>query len=223
VRRLAFGLALLVALVPGCGGHASSGPVDAIRASTATYYEFAAPAWWGRSVSVSTDGLAVAGNHATAVIDVHAGGKVIRSEKVMVQRQGGAWQVVRVTPPSLAPSSLSITGPVMRRPAQQWQSAPLTRAALQYLYVPASCVRFSIAISEVDSNYASIAPRFVGPRAARCASNGVLIARRQQDRWIVYGAGSDPFDCRQAPPGVLRSLFGECWIYTDRFEHISSA
>jgi hypothetical protein len=207
-------LCLLTVVAAGCLP-AKSAIELSIEASPLTYYHYTAPAWWGRPVTVKTTALREEGNSARATIVVDAGGKAIAREPITLRetiRIG--WVVVT---PKIGPAA-TITGPKAVRAPTSNERLAIAAAAHAYLKPPADCVRYNIAISRVDPRYASVALRFVGPKKLECASNGVMIFGLGFDKtWHYLGGASEPFPCDSARPGVLRSLFGSCWIEARRF------
>lgn len=93
------------------------------------------------------------------------------------------------------------------------EQAQISAAAYGKLKGERDCVRFTIAISRVDARYASAGLELLGVRRGGCEANGTLLFRRAGSGvWRYLGSASDPFPCTAAPAGVIRSLFGACFI-----------
>ena len=209
-RSLVAGLALVA--LTGLGGTGS--PVKAaIARSPFSYYHFSAAAWWGQPVTVSTRSVHVSGSTATAVVVASAGGKKVGSQHVSLTQANGRWAVV--TPLVDEPFG-TITGPISARKPTALEQAAISAAGFKVLKGEQDCVRFVVGVSTIDPGFASARLTFFGPRKAQCESNGMLLfARSASGAWMYHGAGSDPFSCTWAPPGVIRSLFGSCFIVAD--------
>jgi hypothetical protein len=203
-----------LALFALTGMSGSGSPVKAaIAASPFSYYHFRAAAWWGRPVTISIRSLHVTGSTATAVVVASAVGKKLESQQVSLTRTNGSWALV--TPLVDEPFG-TITGPLATREPTAQEQAAISAAGFKVLKGEQDCVRFVVAVSAIDPGFASARLSFFGPRKARCASNGMLLfARSASGAWSYHGAGSDPFSCTWAPAGVIRSLFGSCFIVAD--------
>ena len=92
------------------------------------------------------------------------------------------------------------------------------RAILEVIGVPsprASCIRFGARVSKIDSRFASIEFRFVPPYTQRCSPSNpgdTLMVKAASGLWHLKDERSDAFECRRAPPGVIRSLFKGCMV-----------
>ncbi|MEI8106140.1 MAG: hypothetical protein WCH31_09945 [Actinomycetes bacterium] len=211
-RRLVAFLLVIGACVSGCGS-SSSGVVEAaIEASPQTYFHYASPAWWGRAVTVQTVNLKVSGDTAEANVQVLAGTKLLWQEYVFVLHEKKGWVVQHVAMTAGGSRLIPFSGPVATRQPTAEERASLTHRVRTFLGQPASCLRIFPAISTVDTRYALVRLQLVGPHPDRCLNDGAILYRRVGGVWQYLGTATEPFDCRIAPTGVIRSLFGRCWI-----------
>jgi hypothetical protein len=113
---------------------------------------------------------------------------------------------------------LSIEGPTDMRvptPSERAQIIAATRA-VHFKPGQDGCVRYLVHVSRVDGRFASVGYEFVKPYTGCLLGDGVtLMERATTGHWRVEGDASDPFGCHDAPPGVIRSLFGWCSVWRD--------
>jgi hypothetical protein len=75
-----------------------------------------------------------------------------------------------------------------------------------------SCVRnVVVTVSAFDPRYATISYEFHKPYGDCALHNGQDIYIHQASGWRILDEG-DGFFCDSAPAGVVRSLFGACWV-----------
>ncbi len=110
----------------------------------------------------------------------------------------------------------AIVGPTASRPASRAELAMIARVARHFLRGHDSCITYAARIATLDPHYARVAYEFHKPYGNCQRFDGVDIYERTQDGWRRIGGASDPFTCNFAPPGIIRSLFGMCWIYFPR-------
>ncbi len=204
---------LIVLLTAGCGGNSDGAIRSAIESSKVTYFAYASPTWWGRPVTVKISTLTAGKETAEAAVDVYAGTDDVAHERVFLVRHDTGWEVSSFDRGDNTASVLLISGPENVRSPNAAERAELTSTTLNYLAIPASCVRLTIQISKLNSAYAAVSERFVGPNAASCSSNGVSIFWKVHGHWRLLGSSSEAFDCRTTPTGVVRSLLGNCAVY----------
>jgi hypothetical protein len=75
------------------------------------------------------------------------------------------------------------------------------------------CGHLVFAVSRIDPSYASIEHDGPMRHTGGCSvdGNGVALYHRRGGRWRISSSASAGFSCGQAPPGVVRSLFADCW------------
>ena len=119
-------------------------------------------------------------------------------------------------PSSVAASLvMAIYGPRSNRPPTASERAAIVAVARSSHFKAGQdrCVRYEVRVSKVDDRFASVGYTFVRPYTNCLLGNGEsLMERTASGRWRVKGDGSEPFSCRYAPPGVIRSLFSGCWV-----------
>jgi hypothetical protein len=150
---------------------------------------------------------------AEAEVVARAGGKFAARQRISLTKRNGHWAV---SAPLIDPVVGTIQGPTDAREPTPRELEPISAVAFLVLKGASDCVRFVVSISRVNPDYAAAALRFFGPQKAQCEANGSMLFRRAGGKWRYLGAGSDPFRCTVAPPGVIRSLFGTCFIEAKR-------
>ena len=184
-------LAGLCAVAAGCGGphpDAAKGIRRALEASPFSYLHYGR-VWWGRDPHVSLQSLHIRGRRAFVVL---AARDTVVQHLLLLQGPRGGWRVTIPGQPGL------VTGPLLVRPA-----TPSERRRIVARY--AGCTTYDVTVSQVDETYALV--QF--PSCARY--NGEVLFHRGARGWLEVDAASEPFDCTEAPPGVIRSLAGGCW------------
>jgi hypothetical protein len=92
---------------------------------------------------------------------------------------------------------LTIVGPTDRR-----APTPAERRAI--LKPVPHCTRPRVVVSRLDPTYAEL---------DNCAaSGGAFLFHRTAKGWREAGLEVDGFACREAPPGVIRSVHGRCLL-----------
>jgi hypothetical protein len=177
-------LIVLVAVVvlAGCrGGHEDRSAAVLRGAARSPFsYLFYDRRWWGRDPDVRVLALHVRGRHAQLVLIARSG---VRQHLELVLGKRHAWRVVIP-----AGGHGIVSGPQTRR-----------RAPLPWT----ECANSDTFVSRLDASWGLVRPH--------CPSgNGVILLHREHGSWTVYDEASDPFDCTEAPPGVIRSLTGAC-------------
>jgi hypothetical protein len=204
-------MALAVLALPACGS--SKGSVQhALEASPLTYFPYSAAVWWGRPVEVKTLRSTTAGNLGAAIVDVQSGNTILGRQDVALGRRAGAWQVLAASdqtetlPCMYAGTTLSkavfgtcgdssvyaystVKGPVSTRPPTPAERKAITAAAYHDYSDERDCVRFAIAVSRVDSNYARVIPSVYGPNDAGCAVNGTFVVVDRNGTWRFLVSG----------------------------------
>ena len=116
-------------------------------------------------------------------------------------------------------TGMSVYGPHSDRAATAKERAAIIEATKAFHtngFGSGSCVRYHIRVSQIDDRFAVVGYTFVPPYTNCLLGNGEsLMQRKASGRWQVKAEGSDAFDCGDAPPGVIRSLFSGCWVYRD--------
>lgn len=207
----------------------------AVERSPKTYFAYRSPLWWGQRVRIEIVRISTDDGFALAQIRVLAGPPSYRTQWALVQHQGTGWKVVSValqhrsdlqcgsTPHavlqrlaggcskySLWPAGV-VSGPRAVRPPTSVERAALVQAAQTSVFAGRDrCVRYHVSVSTLDQRYASVSYTFVKPYTHCSPADGVSIFHRASDGWGYAGGASDGFPCTQAPPGVARSLFGDC-------------
>jgi len=206
--------ALCALALGGCGS--SGGSVEqAIKSSLVTYYAYTDPAWWGGPVKVETRLLHNSSRAAEATVSVVAHGETVATQTIHLTRTAGNWDVDDSEKTATRPQGYygTIAGPPAARPPTPAERRRIVSGVLETHPGESGCLRFAIAVSTIDPAFASVTLRAVGADRASCAVDGVLLVGREPDgTWQPQESGRNPFTCHHAPPGVLRSLFGRCWI-----------
>jgi hypothetical protein len=213
--RLAIGAVIGAVLLAGCGGGAKNPVEQALQSSTLTYYNYTDPAWWGRAVKVDSTVVRQSSGQAVATVSVLAGKETVTSQTIDLTKNGSLWAVsgAEVTSTQAEGYFGTISGPTADRPPTAAERAAIVAGGLREFPGEGNCLRFIISVSKVDPAYASVNLRFVGPKRTECATSGVLLfGRNPAGKWRMLEIGTNPFVCHHAPAGVLRSLFGRCWI-----------
>jgi hypothetical protein len=197
---------------------ASGGSVSplqrAVEASPYTFYHFRRAVWWGEPVALQTRVVHASSDLADIEILARARGRTVGRERLFLARRNGRWAV---RAPLIDPNLGAILGPTSNRQPTPQEQAQIAAAGFRELRGERDCVRFTIAVSEVDARYAAARLGFFGPRKAQCEANGTLLfTRAASSSWRYLGAGNAPFPCTSAPAGVIRSLLGECLIRAPR-------
>jgi hypothetical protein len=235
VTKGSLSVVLCALVLAGCGGGHDASQVSSIRQalerSRLTYLHYRAPIWWGRRVSVTVELVRVDGDWAIAKL---RGPKSSGRQWALLHRSGG-WRVVgaasgrgtglwcKLAPPPVIPQLVGgctatelwapgdIVGPRARRAPTGAERTALESAARRLRGGRDSCVRYLIGVSEVDPRYVRVSYEFHKPYGNCLLSNGDSIFVRDGRDWRHVSDASDPFPCTLAPPGVVRSLFGDCW------------
>jgi hypothetical protein len=214
-RTLVVAAALGALLLTGCGGGSKISVEQAIQNSQLTYYNYSDAAWWGRPVKVETNVLRQSSQNAVATVSVVTGAETITSQTIDLTKPNGNWTVSGSEVTGSEPEGYygAVFGPTAARPPTPVERAAIVAAGLRAFPGEGNCLRFVIAVSKVDPAYASVNLRFVGPKRIECATAGVLLFGADAGgTWRMLEIGTNPFTCHHAPAGVLRSLFGRCWI-----------
>jgi hypothetical protein len=211
--------ASLVLALAGCGGGGGGGDPtaaieQAVKTSPLSYYHYAAAAWWGRPVSVHMTLVHTSSQQATATVSVRAGGKSIATQTVLLVRSGENWTISgsEVSSTQEETNFGTVSGPVSTRPPTAAEHTAVVARALRSFPGEGDCLRFEVAISRVDPAWASAVIRFVGPNRIRCATTGTPLLHRGAGGWRMVAVANGQLPCTKAPPGVVRSLFGDCRI-----------
>ncbi|MHB8060928.1 MAG: hypothetical protein ACYDHO_08875, partial [Gaiellaceae bacterium] len=181
---------------------------------------------------------------AARVLALEANGNGADQPQQLLLRRAREWRVIWVTadgpsgipcrkasagvvrelvgncdPSSVAASLvMAIHGPRSNRPPTASERAAIVAVARSSHFKAGQdrCVRYDVRVSRVDDRFASVGYSFVPPYTNCQPVDGEsLMERAASGRWRVKGDGSDPFPCRFAPPGVIRSLFSGCWNFRD--------
>jgi len=187
----------------GCG---SSHPNDvaairaAITGSPATYLHYGKKTW-GTTPHVQVR-IRRTGDRAAASLS--AQGAV--PERVVLRRGSGEWRITSVT-------GRVINAPTASRPASAGdRNAIWAVERSQILDGHDSCVRHVVVtVSTFDPRYATISYAFHKPYGDCALHNGQDIYTHREPGWRILQEG-DGFCCDAAPAGVVRSLFGACWV-----------
>ena len=212
LMRSALAALMLLALV-AFGGSVS--PLQrAIEASPYTYYHFRGAVWWGEPVTLQTRLVHASSDLADIEIVARAGRKTVGRERLSFAKRDGGW-AARV--PLIDPNFGAILGATSTRKPTVQEQGQISAAGFGELDVERDCVRFRIDVSRVDARYAAASLEFYGPRKGHCEATGPLLFRRVGfGPWRSLGVGSESFPCTSAPAGVIRSLFGVCFIRAPR-------
>ena len=184
-------------------------------------------------MSVRTDG-----KFAVAHVSVPGYPKIWRSQWTLLGSTAGGWHVLAVVldrarqlqckAPAAVMQTLAggcdhdvlspaaaIEGPTASRPASAAELAAISSVARRVVFQGHdSCVTYVARVSTLDPRYARAAYEFHKPYTNCHIGNGVSIyMRNTAGGWRHLGDASDPFPCDYGPPGVVRTLFGECWVY----------
>jgi hypothetical protein len=237
--KSAFEVAAVTTAVAGCGGshHAGPGAIRAaLAASKASYLHYRSPVWWGRPSPARLVLVGSTGNYGLAHVTLSSGPKVFRSQWALLESKPGGWRVLDVNQPRAhdlgcrAPAAVmralaggcahvesfpagAVTGPTALRPASPSELAAITKVARRIIFQGRdSCVTYVAHLSKIDPHYARVAYEFHKPYRNCAIGNGESIFERTARGWKHLGDASEPFPCTYLPAGVVRSLFGECWI-----------
>jgi hypothetical protein len=111
----------------------------------------------------------------------------------------------------------SVEGPEASRPASPTEHAAIARVLRRsFDRGHNSCVTYSVRVSRLDPHYGRVRFAFHNPYTNCDLFNGEDVVKLTTAGWKDLGGASDPFTCDFAPPGIIRSLFGMCWIYAPR-------
>jgi hypothetical protein len=241
--KSALAVAAVAAVAAGCGGSQQSdtaGIRAALVASKASYLHFAAPIWWGRLAHPRLTSVRTDGKFAVAHVSVPGVKKLWRSQWALLESDSGGWRVLAVVldrsrnlqckaPKNvmrtlaggclryvLSPAA-SVEGPQASRPASSAEHRAIAKV-LRRSFDPGhnSCVKYSVTVSRLDPHYARVRFVFHKPYTNCDLFNGQDVVKLTSSGWKDLGGASDPFTCNFAPPGIIRSLFGMCWVYFPR-------
>jgi hypothetical protein len=196
--------ALLVAA--GCG-ESQRGAVERVLArSPQTYLHYRDRVWWGRSVRISV-AVRVSHDVATARVLVMPAADPLDAQRVVLHRRNGRWRFV-------GRSAALVRGPRATRSATAAERRAIVGDARRRIFQGHDrCVHYAIGISRVDERYAIVGYEFRKPYLDCRLGNGEsLFLRRAGGAWRELSEASDGWDCVAAPPGVIRSLAGSCWV-----------
>jgi hypothetical protein len=104
-----------------------------------------------------------------------------------------------------------VRGATSMRPPTAAERTGIVGAASRAFHGEDRCVQYKIGISRLDSRYAAVSYVFHEPYVHCLVGNGVSIYVRTRSGWRHVADASSGFSCSQAPPGVVRTLFGDCW------------
>ena len=239
MRILVLTACLAVVALTGCG-HSAPRDRDAIKTllirSNATYLYYTSPLWWGTAIRPRLVRIGIDGSFALAKIHVPGGPRIYRDQWVLLERGPRDWKLVATVLgrayllPCAAPADVArrlaggcshdaapdprgvVTGPLATRPPTANERRTIIKAARAAIFAGRdACVRYSIAVSRLDGGFASVSYSFHKPYGNCLLGNGISIFKKSATGWKNIGSASDPFPCSYLPPGVVRSLFGECW------------
>jgi hypothetical protein len=241
--KCALAAAVVAAAAAGCGGSHRS-DTAAIRAapvaSKASYLHYRAPVWWGTRTRLSLVKVGRSGDFAVAHVSLSGGPKLWRSQWALLKSTSAGWHVVGVELPHArdlpcnAPAAVmrtlaggcahipvgtggAIVGPQASRAASPTEQSAIEKVGRRTLDPGHNgCVQYVVRVSTLDQRYARVGYVFHKPYANCDLFNGVDLFRRTQHGWRRIGGGSEPLPCDEVPAGVLRSLFGICWIRAPR-------
>jgi hypothetical protein len=207
--KWALGTVAIVAAVVGCGGSHTSNRaaiLAALKASPTTYLHYTSRSW-GHQLGIVTQ-VQVNGEHATALIT----GRHLLKERVSLRRHQGVWRIT-------SDGGGVINGSRAERPATASELTAISTVA-EHAYPQAKgCITYAAHISTLNPQYAEV--DYVYPKAAldnlrsKCArfvGNGVDIYVHAGTAGWRHLISGDQFQCNDAPPGVVRSLFGSCLL-----------
>jgi hypothetical protein len=216
VKRSGFLAFLAVLGLAGCGGggNQTEAITQAVKSSALSYFRYGAAKWWGKPVSVGVTVTQNAKSQATANVTVRSAGTTLASQTLLLVKDSGRWMVSasEVTGSDSETDFGTVTGPVETRPPTTAEAEAASAGALQSFPGESDCLRFQVAVSKVDPTWASAVIRFVGPNRIRCATTGVPVLHRSPSGWKMVAVQNGVMPCTVAPPGVVRSLFGDCRI-----------
>ena len=230
---------IVLAVVAGCGGSHRPDTADvraALATSNASYLHYPERIWWGRPTPARLASVRSDGKYVVAHVILSGGPKAWRSQWALLESTHDDWQVLAVNLPHASdlacrapaevmrklaggcahlPSSPSgsIVGPTDSRPASPNELAAIAKVGRRVVFQGRdSCVTYVAHISKVVPHYARVDYEFHKPYGKCLPTNGESIYERTTRGWRDLGDASSPFSCTFVPPGVVRSLFGECVI-----------
>jgi hypothetical protein len=236
--KSAFAVVALAAATAGCGGSHHSDTAEiraALVASKASYLHYQSPLWWGRRSPARLVLVRTSGKYALAHVTLSSGPKIFRSQWALLESKPDGWRVLDVNQPRAhnlgckAPPKVmmrlaggcaheetypsgGIRGPTASRAASPSEHAAIAKAARRYFRGKDSCMTYTARVSTVNPRYARLIYVFHKPYRNCDLFNGVDIYGHTNRGWRRIEGASDPFPCASLPPGVVRSLFGDCWI-----------
>jgi hypothetical protein len=201
-----FAIAALL-LAAGCGGSQRSAVAQELADSPRTYLHYRDRGWWGRDVRISVARLRVWRDVATARVLVSPAADPLDTQRIALRRSGGRWRIV-------ASSDGLVRGPRSTRAATAVERRAIVADASRRIFQGHDrCVSYGIAVSRLDERYAVVGYDFRKPYADCLLGNGESLYRRDADgAWRELSEASDGWACLAAPPGVIRSLDGSCWL-----------
>jgi hypothetical protein len=207
----AIGALAVAATLAGCGGSGTS-DAAAIRAvlaaSPATYLHYDARDW-GRQPYVHVRLVQVDADREIAQLS--ASGTI--TQHITLLRSNGVWSIK----PTLNDHG-AMTGPRAERPATPTELAAISAAEEKMTPGSGGCVTYTARISTFDSRYALVDHIF--PRSQQLRPHGRcgMFVGNGEDLYVHARAGwryvtsASTFPCDAAPPGVMRSFLGGCFL-----------
>lgn len=196
------GAVAVAAIVAGCAGSRSNdvGAISAVLASSPATYLHYGEKTWGVKPRIR---VLIRRSGDRAVASLSAPGAI--PEHVVLRRSAGKWGIASTT-------GGVINGHTASRPAAATDRAAIWAIERRRIFGGHdSCVRHVVVtVSTVDPRYATITYQSAS-RTSACGPNGQILYVHRSSGWRILDEG-DGFLCNSAPAGVVRSLFGACWV-----------